>query len=678
MEVLSNVLKADPDWTALSADLPAPVRRLLRRCLEKDPRRRLSSIGDARLELDEAGSPTDRDVAPTVIVAAVPRVWRGALPWAMAGVFGVALIASLLWWSPWRSTPLRTPRTLLASVGADGSLPIDSGASAILSPDGATLAFVAQQSGQTRLFIRKLDQLQATALRGTEGATSPFFSPDGQWIAFFSDLKLKKVSVTGSAAVSLCDAPSGLGGAWGDDDTIIFTPAIANSPLMRVSAAGGIAEVFGTFTPGTGNQRWPQALPAGKGVLYTEYSGTDAFDDATIVAAPLSGGMPKVVVRGGYYGRYVPSGHLVYMRQGRLLAVRFDLDRRETIGQAVPALERVIASSNRNGSAQLAFSAEGTLVYVPGTAATAANPIDWLTRDGKTSVLRATKADWGSPKFSPDGQKLALEIFDGKKHDIWVYEWARDALTQLTFDAGSDNRWPVWTPDGRRIVFSSGQETGMYWVNADGTGDLTRLTETTGAPWSWHPSGKFLAFMQVPHGERQSDLMILPMKGDATSGWTPGTPVVFLSTPAVEGFPVFSPDGRWIAYFSNEAGDGTYDVYVRPFPGPGGKWRVSTEGGRFPLWSATTHELLFVTRGGTVMFAPYTVVGDSFRADTPQIWAPMNIRGFTTGNGAYDLHPDGQRLAVLAAQDQSNIVQDKVVFVFNFFDYLRKIAPGRN
>ena len=464
VEVLSNVLKADPDWTALSADLPAPVRRLLRRCLEKDPRRRLSSIGDARLELDEAGSPTDRDVAPTVIVAAVPRVWRGALPWAMAGVFGVALIASLLWWSPWRSTPLRTPRTLLASVGADGSLPIDSGASAILSPEGATLAFVAQQSGQTRLFIRKLDQLQATALRGTEGATSPFFSPDGQWIAFFSDLKLKKVSVTGSAAVSLCDAPSGLGGAWGDDDTIIFTPAIANSPLMRVSAAGGIAEVFGTFTPGTGNQRWPQALPAGKGVLYTEYSGTDAFDDATIVAAPLSGGMPKVVVRGGYYGRYVPSGHLVYMRQGRLLAVRFDLDRRETIGQAVPALERVIASSNRNGSAQLAFSAEGTLVYVPGTAATAANPIDWLTRDGKTSVLRATKADWGSPKFSPDGQKLALEIFDGKKHDIWVYEWARDALTQLTFDAGSDNRWPVWTPDGRRIVFSSGQETGRpHW-----------------------------------------------------------------------------------------------------------------------------------------------------------------------------------------------------------------------
>jgi hypothetical protein len=218
----------------------------------------------------------------------------------------------------------------------------------------------------------------------------------------------------------------------------------------------------------------------------------------------------------------------------------------------------------------------------------------------------------------------------------------------------------------------------LYWVNADGTGDVTQLTDkNVGAPWSWHRSGKFLALMGARGGATQSDLTILPIEGDAAGAWTTGTPTVFLGTPATEAFPVFSPDGRWIAYFSNEAGDGTYDVYVRPFPGPGGKWRVSTEGGRFPRWSIATHELLFVTRSGTVMFAPYAVVGDSFRADTPRIWSPTNIRGFSQGNGAYDLHPDGKRLAVLPALDPASVVQNKVVFVFNFFDYLRTIAPAR-
>ena len=678
--VLAAVLTREPDWTTLPAGTPAPLRKLLRRCLEKDRKRRLDSAAAARLEIEEAmTSPAaiDGPGLPTTD-SRVPTRSR-ALPWTVATIFGAALVSALVLWAPWRSAPVPTPRTLLASIGADASLETFLGASAILSPDGTTLAFVAQQAGEARLFIRKLDQLQAAALAGTDGAASPFFSPDGQWLAFFAGGKLKKISVTGGAAVNLCDAPLRRGGTWADDDTILFTPTSApNVTLMRVSAAGGTPAALGTLSQGALTQRWPQALPGAKAVLYSEHSSASNWDRATLVVAPLSGGTPKIVVHGGHYGRYVPSGHLIYVQEGKLFAVRFDRDRLETIGQAVTALEGVAANPDVTGGAQLAVSSEGTLVYVPGTAATTANPIEWMTRDGKTSVLRPTKAHWANPRFSPNGEKLALEISDGKQSDIWVYEWAVGRMTQLTYDKGSD-RLPVWTPDGQRIVFASDREKAgirnVYWVNADGTGEVTRLTNSPDdqLPWSWHPSGKLLAF-STWRGATGWDLMTLEMAGDAARGWTPGKPKVFLDTPAGEGSPIFSPDGRWIAHTSDEAG--SIDVWVRPFPPkPGGGWRVSPTRGFYSRWSAT--ELLLAPPGqGKIMAVPYTVVGESFRAGTPQPWSPTNIRGDGTLAAGYDLHPDGKRVATAAAQEEAGGNQDKVVFVFNFFDYLRKIAPG--
>jgi serine/threonine-protein kinase len=463
---------------------------------------------------------------------------------AFAGALGVALITALALWAPWRSPPAPAPRTLLASIGADASLSTISGASAILSPDGTTLAFVATEANRSRLYIRKLDQLQAGALAGTEDADSPFMSPDSQWIAFFASGKLKKVAVTGGAAVNLCDAPNARGGTWADDDTIFFTSeSTSNTTLMRVSAAGGTPAAFGTLSKGAVTQRWPQALPGGKAVLYSEHSSQNAWGDrSNLVVAPLSGGTPKVVVRGGYYGRYVPSvpgsptraeregGHLVYVQQSTLFAVRFDLDRLETIGQAVPALEG-LASNMAFGSAQLALSSDGTLVYVPGLAATTVRPIDWLTRDGKTSVLHPAKAHWVNPRFSPDGHNLALGISDGKQSDIWVYEWALGRRTQLTYDKGSD-LFPVWTPDGQRIVFASDRAKAgifnLYWVNADGTGEVKRLTDSPERefPWSWHPSGEFLAF-QAFRGDTGWDLMILPMEGMPRADGRPASPGCF-------------------------------------------------------------------------------------------------------------------------------------------------------
>jgi Tol biopolymer transport system component len=687
---LACVVEREPDFDAFSPSVPARVRQALRVCLRKDPKQRAGDISDVRLVLEGAFEmPAPQTAAPPAVAAPRSVVVR-ALPWALVATSVVAIVAGLLAWAPWRSAPVLAPRTLLASIGADASLTltplIGTGAPATLSPDGTTLAFVAQQAGQTRLFVRKLDQLQATGLAGTEGAAAPFFSPDGQWVAFFAGGQLKKIAVTGGAAIKLCDATAGRGGTWTDDDAIIFTPAnTLNTTLMRVSAAGGTASVFGTLNQGAATQRWPQALPDGTSVLYTEHSSINNFDGASLVIAPLSGGTPKVVVRGGYYGRFVRSGrastthgHLIYMNQGTLFAVPFDLDRLETVGTAVPALGRVARDSG-TGGVQLAVSSDGTLVYVPGRLETTAHTIDWITRDGKTSVLRAAKTDWRNPRFSPDGQKLAIDISDGKQHDIWVYEWARDTLTQLTFDPGED-RNPVWTPDGRRIVFASDRakpgKSNLYWVNADGTGVGAQLIDSPDnmVPWSWHPSGKFLAF-HVGGGATSVDLMILPMEGDAARGWRPGKPTVFLSTPAVEAGPMFSPDGRWITYVSTEAGS-IYDVYVRPFPGPGGGWRVSTAGGNYPRWSGTTHEVMFLAGTlGQIMAAPYAVVGDAFRAETPQIWSPTNVQGAGTLNSAYDLHPDGVRVAASAGPNQSSVVEDKVVFVFNFADYLSTIAP---
>jgi Tol biopolymer transport system component len=674
--VLAAVLTREPDWTTLPAGTPAPLRRLLRRCLEKDRKRRLDSAADARLEIEEAltspaaidgpGIPTTDSRVPT----------RTRAPWTVAAILGAALVSALVLWAPWQAATVPAPRRLLASIGAAAALPSDLGAAAILSPDGTTLAFVAQQANLSRLFVRKLDQLQAAALAGTEGAASPFFSPDGQWIAFFAGGKLKKIAVTGGAVVTLCDAANGRGGTWTDDDTIIFSPSsFIDSTLMRVAAAGGTPTGFGAVVQGAMTaQRWPQALPRRKGLLYTEQATLDA---ANVVVVPLSGGTPRIVARGSHYGRYVPTGHLVYMQHGTLFAVRFDLDSLETMGQAVPVVEGVLTNPF-TGGAQVAFSADGTLVYVPGVAGTRTSSIDWLTRDGTTSVLRPTKADWTSPRFSPDGRKLALDISDGKQRNIWVYEWARDTLTQLTFGPSQD-RGPIWTPDGQRVLFSSDRAkpgvSNLYWVNADGTGDVTRLTDSSHnqVGTSWHPNGKFVSFMEG-RGTTQSDLMILPMEEDAVRGWTPGKPTVFWSSPAIELLPTFSPDGRWIAYVSNEAGGSVLDLYVRPFPGPGGKWLVSPGCTCFPRWSAASRELLFV-KSPNVMVAPYDVVGDSFRADKPRLWSPASIRGVGVPY-PYDIHPDGKRLAVVGSRDEDTAAHDTVVFVFNFFDYLHKIAPG--
>jgi dipeptidyl aminopeptidase/acylaminoacyl peptidase len=310
-----------------------------------------------------------------------------------------------------------------------------------------------------------------------------------------------------------------------------------------------------------------------------------------------------------------------------------------------------------------------------------ANTMDWITRDGQASRLRAASSQWANPRFSPDGQKIAMDISDGRQRDIWVYDVARDTLTQLTFDAGLDTN-PVWTPDGSRLVFTSdrakpGTPRNLYWTSADGTGAATRLAESKAEqyPASWHPSGKFLAYVEQ-HAATGWDAMILPMEADATRTSTAGTPAVLLGTPAHEDTPMFSPDGRFVAYAYSENGGANTDIYVRPFPGPGGPWRVSANGGVHPRWSATAHALQWADVAQfRLMSAPFSLAGAAFVPAKPELWSSRGLLWVTDGNSYYDVHPDGKRAAVASSAGQT--VQDHVVVMSDFFGYLRTIAPAK-
>jgi serine/threonine-protein kinase len=314
------------------------------------------------------------------------------------------------------------------------------------------------------------------------------------------------------------------------------------------------------------------------------------------------------------------------------------------------------------------------LVYVPGESRDAEFSIDWMDSAGKTEPLLSVPGDYFAQRFSPDGRRLAVDIRERDQRDVWVYEWGRDTLSRLTFDPGRDTL-PVWTPDGRRIAFASERaEKGtrnLYWQRADGTGDAERLTVSNNNQWpgSWHPTGKFLAFSEINRQRNAPDIMILPMEGREDSGWKPGNPTVFLNESFVENNPAFSPDGRWLAYMSRESGE--FEVYVRPFPGPGGRWQVSTSGGNFPIWSRIRRELFYLAGDQRIMVAPYTVDGDRFRADKARLWS----EGRLSTDGTFDLHPDGQHFAVVKAPEASDAKQDHVVLILNFFDYLRRIAP---
>jgi serine/threonine-protein kinase len=489
-------------------------------------------------------------------------------------------------------------------------------------------------------------------------------------VAYFANRKLFKVSVRGGPPVALADAPNGRGAAWADDGSIYVAPDRAGTGIASVAASGGTLTPVTTLSGKEATHRWPQPLPRGAGILYTAHSDpSGGFDEANLFVQPLDGGAAKLVRARARYGRYVDSGHLLYVLGGALHAVAFDLRRLETIGEAVPLVQGV-ASNVGSGGAQFDVAQNGTLVYLPGIDDYLRRSVDWIDASGRRSPLRGTLASWTDFRLAPDGSRLAMSIRG--TGDIWTYDIARDQLGRVTHD-GRSSGVAVWSPDGQELVFTS--QGDLYLQRADGAGEPRRLTTHTSAPafvaTSWHPQGTALLY-HTGSGSTEGDLWILPMTKGANGAWAGGEPTVFLKTAFNEMEASFSPDGRWIAYQSNETGRD--EIYVRPFPGPGGKAQVSSDEGMYPIWSLTRSELFFRNDGG-IYVASYSAKGDIFLPDKPRPWAAVAFEPRGGRPRQYDLHPDGTRFAVPGLSQEGSERQESAVFVFHVFDELRRLAP---
>ena len=668
-DVLAHVLTKEPEWDALPADVPPPIRKLLRRCLTRERKQRLQAIGEARIAIEEyAADPAASVMMSGAALAGPQPAWRRALPWVLLGA--MTLIAALALLTLWRGG--ETKRGLIrlsANVSGEEPLRTSQGAAAVLSPDGKRLAYTAGAGTDRMLYLRSLHQLEGEPLSGTEGAFAPFFSPDGQWVAFFAANSLKKVSVQGGAPLTLCETQDSRGGTWSDDGTIVFAPATTTG-LSRVPAGGGTPEAL-TEIDSEKNERshrWPFFLPGGKHVLFIAQEGGVDYQDANIEVVSLETGERKVVHQGGTYARYLPTGHLVYLRDATLFAAPFDLGGLEVSGLPAPVLEGVMQTGN--GGGQYSFSETGTLLYLAGSEALAESTMVWVDRKGSVKPLIERKRGYEDLHLSPDSRQVAVEVnMPGAEDIIWLYDIERGTMTRLTFGSGGSFQ-PVWTPDGKRVVFASTRESavpGLYWKRADGAGEAERLVpnDRVQLPSSWSPDGKVLAYTEAG-GTTLEDIMILRL-GEQNQR------EVFLQTPFVEDGAQFSPDGRWVAYHSNESG--TLEVYVRPFPGPGGKWQISTEGGFDPRWSSSGSEL-FYRSGGKVMAVSVSARGESFRAGTLRQLFEGNFVDPSAGSQAWDVTPDGKRFVMLQSESGVAAAQTHLNFIFNWFEEVRRLVPA--
>jgi serine/threonine-protein kinase len=529
-DTLAGVIRAEPEWSALPANLPPTIRQLLQRCLRKDVKTRLQSIGDARVTLDEflanpaALTSTSEFPAPAVVSA--QPFWRTAIPWFAVAI--LAVIAALAAWRPWQAMPNPGVIRLTTDFGGEGSLYADYGTAAFISPDGTRIVYVEKDAhGARQLYVRALDQLQGAPLAGTEGARNPFFSPDGQWLGFFTNDKLKKISLQGGATIVLCNIQDDRGGAWGEDGSIVFAPN-TRAGLSRISTNGGKVEAFSQLDEKSGEltHRWPQFLPGGKDVLYTSSNDGNDYEDSDVVVQVIATGQKKKLLHGGYYPRYLSSGHIVFLHEGTLFATPFDLSRLEITGEPVPVLDHVVGNLS-NGGGQFSVSQSGLFVYLSGKGARERLEVDWLTEDGKFVPLRKELAAYWGISFSPDGKLLALGLEDGKRQDIWVDDWQRGTIRRLTF-TGAENFYPAWTPDGKHISFASNGEGGnasISWRNADGSGDAQELVKGNFryGPMSWRPDGKVLVYSQR-NTKGEWNLFTVAFQDDGKNGLIAGAP----------------------------------------------------------------------------------------------------------------------------------------------------------
>jgi serine/threonine-protein kinase len=649
-EILAAVIKEEPDWSRLPAATPMRVRVLLQRCLQKDARQRLRDIGDARISLDE-------DLAVT---EAVPRAGRHTLLFSVGALVVGAGIAGLAVWKLKPSpSPPRPVTRFTITLPPDQQLAELPQPVLALSPDGSKLAYVAIHSAIQQIYLRAMDSTDMKAVTGTEGATNPFFSPDGQWLGFFADGRLKKISVRGGSAQTLADAVNPRGASWGNQGTIVFNNL--SSSLLQVLDSGGTVKTLdppgAPPIPGELSNLFPEFLPGSSAVVFSTFA-----PNSGVVAQRIGTGERRNLVPGQPTAtpRYASSGHLLYVQGGNLMAVPFDLERLQVTGTGVPVVRDILELSEPP-AAQYSISLTGSLAYISGSSQLTLSKFVWVSRAGVEEPLAATARLYDQPRLSPDGKHIAVNSTESGNPQVWLYDIGRENATRFTYE-GSSNQWPVWTSDGKRIVFQSSGT--IFWQLADGNGGLERLTDPPNfdVPMSASPDGhvSFIrtnagngaALMTVQTSDRKTQLL-------ASNGR-------FLDAPQ------FSPDGHWLAYASDESGG--REIYVQPYPGPGGKRQISTGGGTEPQWNPNGRELFY--RDGDKMMAVDISTQDGFSAGkSHQLFQGHYLRnGITFARPNYDVSRDGQRFLMLKPI-QEHTAPTQINVVLNWTEELKRLVP---
>ena len=674
--ILARVLDREPDFTPLPANLHPKLRDLLRRCLQKDAKLRYHDIADVRLDIQETlADPSGVLVQPTGDVVQVQQ--RRMLPWVLAALFLGAITAGVAVWAWLGSAPAPSPKRFTLTLPDSDLLPRNERTMLAVSPDGGTIVYRATRDGVFQLFRRPLDQFEATPMQGTENGRAPFFSPDGEWVGFLADGALQKVSLAGGPPQTLT-ALGNRGASWGQNDLIVFGRNTPGGSLMQVSAAGGEATTL--FTPDDQRRPWyPQILPGGEAVLFT--LSEEAPDSGELHLLILGTGEHRTVVPSAVAGHVLDTGHLVFLRSGSLWAVPFDRDRLELVGNPVPVVEGVRVENR--GNVQFAISGDGTLVYIPGTPAMASDRgLVWVDRDSQEEPLATPARNYVSVALSPDGQQAALEIEEEGGSDVWVTELARGTLTRITADPGVDGS-PLWSPVGRRVVFTSNRSGRMelLWKAADGTGTAETLASFDEAvslvrPSSWSPDGSALA-IAVTNPDTRGDVGLVSVDGNGD--WEP-----LIQTAADEVQPAISPDGRWIAYASGETG--VRQVYVQRFPDLGDRRQISVGSGHRPTWSPDGSEVIYIRGRPPNEVMRVTVQDDAAAGGTVVGTAELLLDypdyrywGHPDSHRYYDVSPDGERLLMILESLEAGTVGGeaprKINVVLNWFEELKERVP---
>lgn len=643
-EAVAAVLQREPDWDALPAETPPSIRRLLKRALEKNRTHRLHDIGDARLEIEEALVDLSSGVTAAAAAPAVRRR-RTALLWTVGLLSAAVLIGlavSLLLRASAPIPPTVTRLTFAPPQGVKLIGTISVGGSSFqhlaLSPQGDRAAFVGNAEGKGRqLYLQAINDIEAHVIPNTEGAHSPFFSPEGRWLGYQQGKQLKKVSLDGGAALTIADIPqegSLRGASWGEAGTIVFAPGPYEG-LWRVPADGGKPQMI--TTPDRSKDeghRWPQILPGGRDVLFTITAGSSS---TRIGLLSLETGRWWVLLEKTGFARYSPTGHVIFARLGTLYAEPFDLSRHAVSGPAVPVLDDVQMALYGHTYADFDISPSGALLYVPGFPRPVERSLLWVDRQGRSSAATDGRQPYDFARLSPDGRQVAVTILsDPETANQWVFDLERRSRTLVAEKAG----YAIWSPDGQWLAAVNAKDE-LVKIRSDGNFPSKVLSEPLGFvnPDAWSPDGRTLVLSQQLK-DALLDIETLPAEG--------GKPGILLATPNIECCSALSPDGRFLAYMSKESG--SYEIYVSPFPGPVDKrYRISAEGGFQPLFSRDGRELFYRVLGDRPKLMSVSIeTREAFHASTPRPLFDDMFAGRTPISSAqYDISPDGRRFLFL-------------------------------